>query len=1112
MTQHILLILAIILGSSFLFTGLHMILRQLRRRIDIRRCSRDGKLLDEIAYVKHQKGKVAEAYLPKDAQKIIGRIRIDKSREKAIVQLRQSSLDDETPDPIFKRCGYIGEDGFIYAQPVKDGPVARIGYVARPSRPNVPCLEGKRNWKSLWLHSYLDVFRFKQSFVENYDKAPESSVKIDASSISGNGVCVDESGLSQEEILTEIKRRMVLVEGGTFLMGAKPNALGTVETDGKTRGMVEENESPQHEVTLNKYYIGRFPVTQAEWMAVMGETPSGSLQDPNNPVSPVSWNQCQEFIQRLNGLTGLQFSLPTEAQWEFAARGGQNGKGTTFSGSDSFSDVGWGDHKHPVGQKAPNELGLYDMSGLVREWCSDIWGRYSEEPQVDPTGPDAESPLVMKTPDGDLCRVVRSPSGNETVTNRKGETPDLAKDFKSYGLRLVCSQVDVEVASASPSPRPEPQPDNTNLADKAELVARCDLQGFGFPKEGMITSESRAAAYALFASNNPRQEYEEYYSDPKYGWKDAALLASLVYVVLYILYYLINTSILQRPLVGMMFWGIPVLYGFYYAVWGLVRSIKIERAEGGNSFQPQLDLLNKSLGQQWIEAGALALCAIAFPLSRFLFDLDFYPLIFAIMTGFIINKTVTDVAAPWVVKKSYSDRATNEPAEDEDGELETNQPPAGDIVCSYDWDLDYEGRSLHGNLSIRFDPDIIHEERQNNPFFSQIPIRSMTVVENMFDMLCHRKDYMERVRFLARYINDTATKADLPEHIKLQFALDFIQEPNIRFVLDKNSERIQNALEYMRLPDETLFDKEGDYDCKTFLAAMLFFSMGYDVLFLYSSKHEHYAVAVEERYNWTESIWTEDSGKFKIPYQDERTFAEKSYVICETVADHFRVGELLQGLDADDFDQKEHFFHQEQNAELRDIVYRHYDWDLDQGDAAPAVHGMVVLSFDSSIVTDLRNNNPFNQDVDVDDVQRISRMVGLLVSKPKYTSNLTEIAGVILNRFPNLGLQGVQFALNFVRNSNIAFRHNRESASINFVEHYLRYPDELLIDKEGDFNSRVFFSAMLLNTLGMDVQLLLSEDNVTWAIAANLAEGKVLCHRVPGDELVAELTEKDIFG
>ena len=174
---------------------------------------------------------------------------------------------------------------------------------------------------------------------------------------------------------------MVWVEGGTFCMGAtSEQGLDSVS-----------DEWPVHSVTLSGYYIGKTEVTQALWKAVMGSNPSWFKGD-NLPVENVSWNDCQEFIRKLNDLTGQNFRLPTEAEWEFACRGGINSGGYRYSGSDYIDDVAWYDDNsrettHPVAKKLPNELGIYDMSGNVWEWCNDWYGFYCSGAQINPKGP-----------------------------------------------------------------------------------------------------------------------------------------------------------------------------------------------------------------------------------------------------------------------------------------------------------------------------------------------------------------------------------------------------------------------------------------------------------------------------------------------------------------------------------------------------------------------------------------------------------------------------------------------------------------------------------------------------------------------------------------------------
>jgi formylglycine-generating enzyme required for sulfatase activity len=174
---------------------------------------------------------------------------------------------------------------------------------------------------------------------------------------------------------------MVFVRGGTFTMGAT-SEQGDDFLD---------REKPAHLVTLSDFSIGKYEVTQAQWMAVMGTNPSRFRGD-NLPVERVSWNDVQEFIRRLNEQTGKNYRLPTEAEWEYAARGGASSNNYKYSGSNNIGDVAWyfdnsGRKTHPVGSKRANELGLYDMSGNVWEWCQDWYGNYSSDSQTNPSGP-----------------------------------------------------------------------------------------------------------------------------------------------------------------------------------------------------------------------------------------------------------------------------------------------------------------------------------------------------------------------------------------------------------------------------------------------------------------------------------------------------------------------------------------------------------------------------------------------------------------------------------------------------------------------------------------------------------------------------------------------------
>ena len=227
--------------------------------------------------------------------------------------------------------------------------------------------------------------------------------------------------------LNKLINNMVYVSGGTFTMGATSEQGSDVY----------DNEKPTHNVTLSSYYICKYEVTQALWRAVMGSNPSYFKGD-NLPVENVSWNDCQTFINRLNSYTGRNFRLPTEAEWEFAARGGNYSRHYKYSGSNYISDVAWydgnsGSRTHPVGTKQANELGLYDMSGNVWEWCGDWYGSYSSYSQNDPTGPNSGSDRVGRGGswygDASYCR----------SSSRYGNSPGYRSSV--IGLRLVLSQL-----------------------------------------------------------------------------------------------------------------------------------------------------------------------------------------------------------------------------------------------------------------------------------------------------------------------------------------------------------------------------------------------------------------------------------------------------------------------------------------------------------------------------------------------------------------------------------------------------------------------------------------------------------------------------------------------
>jgi formylglycine-generating enzyme required for sulfatase activity len=224
---------------------------------------------------------------------------------------------------------------------------------------------------------------------------------------------------------------MIFVEGGQFWMGCS----------GEQGDNCEKNESPLHRVTVSSFYISKYEITQEKWKLIMGKNPS-NFKNNNHPVEKISWIEIQEFIRRLNSATNKQYRLPTEAEWEYAARGGvKSKKYNIYSGSNNIDKVAWVSYNsngstHVVGTKAPNELGIHDMSGNVWEWCSDWYEEYSAATQYNPKGPSTGFTRVFRGGSwyyiDKLCRV--------SYRNCRDPT----KGYANVGFRLVLPYVEGE--------------------------------------------------------------------------------------------------------------------------------------------------------------------------------------------------------------------------------------------------------------------------------------------------------------------------------------------------------------------------------------------------------------------------------------------------------------------------------------------------------------------------------------------------------------------------------------------------------------------------------------------------------------------------------------------
>lgn len=261
----------------------------------------------------------------------------------------------------------------------------------------------------------------------NLDDIEKTCEAVTASMFDEKGISTSTSSNAKGNTQRHpVEPEMVLVQGGTFRMGCSSEQQGSCRSD----------ENPLHSVTVSTFYIGKYEVTQAQWKLIMGSNPSNFKGD-NLPVENVSWDDAQKFISRLNAATGKNYRLPTEAEWEYAARGGNQSRGYKYSGSNLLVDVAWfwdnsGSTTHPVGTKQPNELGIYDMSGNVYEWCYDWYGTYPASAQQDPMGASSGSFRVRRG-----CGWDSNASGCRVAC--RGSFYSAGYLSNSNGIRLACS-------------------------------------------------------------------------------------------------------------------------------------------------------------------------------------------------------------------------------------------------------------------------------------------------------------------------------------------------------------------------------------------------------------------------------------------------------------------------------------------------------------------------------------------------------------------------------------------------------------------------------------------------------------------------------------------------
>lgn len=697
---------------------------------------------------------------------------------------------------------------------------------------------------------------------------------------------------------------------------------------------------------------------------------------------------------------------------------------------------------------------------------------------------DDDSPRYREcgyiTPEGTIYKRIKGRRQERIGYTARPSAPLVpqTKGERSWKTLWLVSCLNAYAGVPAQSGRPQP-------------VASVRRKGFASADKGDVSPEARACGFGmLFRQYGRRRGYMEQRADRPYGWKDTAWPTAVVYTVGYILLYMICRHLLGLHFIGYHFDDAVLDAALYYPLWAIVRQIKIDRIENSEYAQARIDLFDKRLGQHGMDIVMLvsALLTVVFTLRFYRFD--FLPVAWVIAFGTAVNMTLKGTNEPWRVLTS-DDRD-----ESESDDMTDDEPrnPTGNIEKTYSWTLDPAFREtvpLRGNLSLYFTADYIESLRRVNPFYPQRCAKGYSAyIKDMFRTLREHPALTARLRYLCRYMERCADKAMLDSQLaRLQFALDFVQEPNIAFVVNEESAAIDRFADYIRWPDETLFDKCGDCNSKALLAAMIFSIMGYDLIYLYSRGRQHAAVGVELQDEWKD---LEIGGAAVRDLAFE--FGGREYLLCEVTVDGVTLGSMPDGLSESEFDDIVEL--RLDDADLDDVnptdssMTRTYAWTLDS-QRGNRLDGQLVLEFDEMAIASLRHSNPFltygsDSSTYEDNIRKIIQYVS---ADPERSEKVRQVARYIESAITEAGLpeiEKVQFALDFVQAPNIAYCIDENSAGIGYAKEYMRYPDEVLFDKEGDCDCKSSLMAALFHELGYRTVIMISVKLAHAAIGVEL--------------------------
>ena len=834
----------------------------------------------------------AQFMVPDDlSEPAIGHVQYKDSAGQVLVRKGTSST---TGKGRYKKVGYVGPDGYIYRYGKNGVTSERVGYLAAPSAPNVPTLKGERTWKDLWRTSRLLAFiGDPEAYV-----APSAPERKKGRKVSGK------KGKSQADAAA-------MPEEGGAGAGTPVNfsseRVPAGDSAHRNAALLEEIEAAIADAKSE---------LEAEAAALAAKAASHADHESALPETPGTEGPTLEEQAAVLG------AATASSANDSAAGPAVSGPATVESASEPVSAEPVAAEPVATGPAAtvpvvaePEATEATTAEPAATEPATAEPAAAEPEATEATTAEPAATEPVAAEPAATVP-VAAEPEATEATTAEPAATePATAEPAAAEPEATEATTAEpaaTEPVAAEPAATVPAAPEPAEL--KVPVLVGCGIKTGWLSGEipgCPITLEARAAAFAAMY-NQDGEAYSEHLASSAYSWKDTALFTSVVYALVFLVIYFVNVGILEYPLLGNDFKAILIFTAFFFVFWALVRACKIFSIESGRSWQPFFNLFNKSLGLKKVDLFILILSFIALPLSFFKFDMDFIPLFLALILGTGINRMLGRNGRKWDVANPLA------PAQDDADEEELYDKktsllnkPEGDVPVEYNWKLQPfdSAAELEFQVAFWYDREQVDSQRLMNPFYMENPrLRNRpsvfkAYVAKMVDMVKNRTDFNLHLRYVIQEMDRLAGKYGLTEADRLQQVLDFVQQA-IAYVKDDESKTISKPYIYVRFPDETLFDREGDCNCKAFLAASMYYMMGLDVVYASSTTLGHTVIGVKLGQEILDACGIEAGNDNVLEYNNQR------YILCETTHGGFRIGQTAEGDSAARFDVIVEYIHE----------------------------------------------------------------------------------------------------------------------------------------------------------------------------------------------------------